>query len=193
MTDAPDQANIDRADSRSATADSITASEDSRTATADSIAASADSRLATADSRTATGRSQTSTSLNDKSTITLIVASLALVVSGGFGLWNQHQNAANFDSYKACVNGYAKANSEALMARQDSGIRLQRAQQAIFDDVAKLRGQPPANASPAQVKAARAAERQFYTDLTAEQVAAEALNDQRQKHPYPEPPAVACP
>lgn len=164
-----------------------------RNATADSVAASADSRSATSDSRAATGHAIASRRHNDRSTVTLLIASLALIVAGGFGIWNQHQNNEHFTTFKECVNAYAKATNLALVARQAGSVELQAAQQLIFDDVAKLRNQPPPHATPAQLKAARAANEKFYIDLAAEQRASATLNAQRAAHPYPLPPEVACP
>lgn len=141
-----------------------------RTATADSVAASADSRSATSDSRKATGHAETSKKRNDRSAVSLILAAMALLVAGGFGLWNQHQQVG----IQSCLRSYIATTAPLAQARDA-------AQQRLWDDLADF--QHPPDGGLAALKA------DFFADLAVERAASVKLQTYRAANL----PGDACP
>lgn len=144
---------------------------DARAATADARMSTADSRVATADSRKATLTSRRQGKRNDRSAAIMIIASAALLASGGVGIYAQHQAA----QLQRCVSSYISGAAPLANDVADASQRL-------WDDFSEAQ----TATTPRALRALRA---KFFADLKTERAANDALKAYRAKNS----PERVCP
>lgn len=138
--------------------------------------------------------------------IAILIGSMALIGVGATFAYNQYTSSVEADEtaqqlakqgreFKACVNNYTTLQAAAQDARAKASAELDEARQAVFDantDLWALIADSFASGEPVSKKAGETALGAYLSAANHEQKVLEHLQSARARHPYPEPPEVAC-